>query len=58
MWNTLSESQKMECIKYCNIKYGSRSVYCETGEPMYLDEKGNLIDITIIIELLFRCPLN
>ena len=53
MWNTLDQEQKIEYKKYCDAKYGKTIVACETGEPMYMDEQGNLIDTKIIIELLF-----
>jgi len=53
----LTEKQKIEYNKYCDMKYGKTNVFCETGEPMYIDKKGNLIDTKIIIELLF-CSKN
>lgn len=58
MWNTLSEEQKVKYIEYCNTKYGKTIVTCETREPMYFDEQGNLINTKIIIELLFSSQKN
>jgi hypothetical protein len=58
MWNTLDEKQKIEYKKYCDSNYGKTMVGCETGEPMYIDKQGNLIDTKIIIELLFSSQKN
>lgn len=58
MWNNLDENQKTRYRKYCDAKYGKTIVFCETGEPMYMDEHCNLIDTKIIIELLFNIQPN
>ena len=53
MWNKLTEEQKSEYKKYCDAKYGIAVVFCETGEPMYMDESGRMIDTSLIMRLLF-----
>ncbi len=53
MWNTLTKKQQTEYREYCDSKYGKTIMYCETGEPMYMDKQGYLIDTKIILELLF-----
>jgi len=53
MWSTLSEQQKIEFKRYCDSKYGETFCFCETGEPMYMDEEGYLIDTEIIARMLF-----
>jgi hypothetical protein len=58
MWNTLNEEQKIEYKKYCDAKYGKTIVFCETGEPMYMDEEGYLIDTEIVVKLLFSVSKN
>jgi len=58
MWKTLTEEQKIEYRKYCDMKYGKTIVVCETGEPMYMDEQGNLIDTEIVVKLLFSVSEN
>ena len=58
MWDTLNEEQKIEYKKYCDTKYGKTIVSCETGEPMYMDEQGNLIDTEIVVKLLFSVSKN
>lgn len=58
MWNSLDEEQRIEYKKYCDAKYGKTIVTCETGEPMYMDEQGNLINIKIIFQLLFSSQKN
>ena len=58
MWKTLTEEQKIEYKKYCDAKYGKTIVSCETGEPMYMDEQGNLIDTEIVVKLLFSVSIN
>lgn len=58
MWNTLTTQQKNEYKKHCDAKYGKTIVYCETGEPMYMDSKGNLINTELEIKLLFSVSEN
>jgi hypothetical protein len=58
MWNNLTEEEKTKYKEYCDSKYGKAIASCETGEPMYFDENGNLIDTKIIIELLFSSQKN
>ena len=58
MWKTLNEEQKIEYKKYCDTKYGKTIVSCETGEPMYMDKQGNLIDTEMVVKLLFSVSEN
>lgn len=58
MWNTLTEEQKIKFREYCDVKYGKTIVFCETGEPMYMDEQYNLIDTGIVVKLLFSASEN
>lgn len=58
MWQKLTKDQKVKFKEYCDSKYGKTFMFCETGEPMYLDENMNLIDTKIVIDLLFKNSLN
>lgn len=52
-WNELTIEQKSQYKEYCDTKYGKTIMYCETGEPMYMDENSNLYNNQIIFDLLF-----
>jgi hypothetical protein len=52
-WRDLSEKEKNKYKEYCDKKYGKTISFVETGEPMYFDEHGYLINTQIVIELLF-----
>ncbi len=58
MWEKLSSDQKVKYKEYCDNKFGTTIMFCETGEPMYMDNEGYLIDTSIIIELLFSVSNN
>ncbi len=58
MWDILTEKQRAEYKKHCDSKYGKTFSYCETGEPMYMDKQGNLIDTEITMTLLFSINEN
>lgn len=58
MWNNLTQEQKIKFREYCDAKYGETIVFCETGEPMYMDEQYNLIDTGIVVKLLFSVCKN
>lgn len=58
MWKTLTKEQKIEYRKYCDAKYGKTIVFCETGEPLYMDEQSKLIDTEIVMKLLFSVSEN
>jgi hypothetical protein len=58
MWKELTEEQKVQYREYCDKKYGKTIIFCETGEPMYMDEQGNMIDTKIIFDLLFCAHKN
>lgn len=58
MWSELDKEQKSKYKEYCNTKYGKTIVSNETGEPIYIDKNGNLINTKIIIELLFSSQKN
>ena len=53
MWSELTGSQKLEYRKYCDKKFGPTIIFSEFGEPLYLDSELNLIDTSLIMELLF-----
>lgn len=53
MWDILTEEQKEKYKTYCDSKFGKTYVFCETGEPMYMDRNGYLINTKDIIKLLF-----
>lgn len=58
MWESLSNSQKEDYKNYCESKFGKTFIFCETGEPLFMNEEGELIDTIIIIKLLFKNNLN
>jgi hypothetical protein len=58
MWEELTENQKIKFKEYCDSKYRKTHMFCETGEPLYMNEKMELIDTTIVIILLFNNDLN
>jgi hypothetical protein len=58
MWKTLNEKQKIKYTEYCDEKYGKTIFFCETGEPMYIDEQGYRVDTDIVIKLLFSVSEN
>lgn len=51
-WIALSEEEKQNVINYCNEELGKEKpdMFVETGEPCYLDEDCNMIDISEVIE--------
>ena len=53
MWNKLTDGQKVKYQEYCDMRFGKTNTFSETGEPLYMDENGNLIDTTFVYELLF-----
>lgn len=58
MWETLTEDQKQKYKMYCDNKFGKTFSFCETGEPLYFNDDGFIIDTDIIIELLFSISEN
>jgi hypothetical protein len=58
-WEQLSKEQKEQYKKYCDKIYGKTFVFGgETHEPLYMNEKCELIDTKIIIDILFSTSLN
>lgn len=57
-WTQLTESQKEQYKEYCDKKYGDTYTKCETGEPLYFTEDGDMIDTEIVFDLLFVKTLN
>lgn len=57
-WKTLSKKQKNIYKNYCDKKFGETRLFCETGEPMYLDDKMNKYDSQAIIKFLFSSNPN
>lgn len=59
-WLALSEEEKRQVIDYCNdnLKKEKPDLFDETGEPIYLDEESNMIDISEIIEGVWKMSLN
>lgn len=53
MWKDLNDQQKIDYKKYCDEKYGNTISFCETGEPLYFDEDGDIINTKLEIDLLF-----
>ena len=58
MWKNFTEKQKTQYKEYCDLKFGNTFIFCETGEPLYMDSNGYLIDTTMIINLLFPITKN
>lgn len=58
MWINLTVEEKLQYKKYCDNKFGTTIMFCETGEPMYFDADNNLINTSIIIDLLFNTVKN
>lgn len=58
MWENLTEKDKIKFQEYCDKNFGKTIIHCTTGEPMYLDEEGNLINTKIIFDLLFKLEKN
>ena len=52
-YKELTPDQKERYNQYCDLKYGSRNVRSESGEPLYFDEHGNIVNTHIIFDLLF-----
>lgn len=57
-WDNLSDEQKLTFRQICDKKLGSPTAMCETGEPMYMDEIGCLINTLPVIEMLFNHSAN
>lgn len=57
-WKILTKDQKIKFKEYCDKKYGKTYTFCETCEPLYLDEECNLINTQLVIELLFSTTKN
>jgi len=54
----LTKKQKKQFKEYCDKKYGMTIVKSEAGEPLYFNEKNQLINTQFIIDLLFVENLN
>jgi hypothetical protein len=52
-WESLNKKQKEKYAEYCNGKFGHTFTKCETGEPLYFEESGKMINTQIVIDLLF-----
>lgn len=53
-YKDLTPEQKKRYKEFCDEEFGRTLVFCfETGEPLYLDKECNLIDTSVIINLLF-----
>jgi hypothetical protein len=57
-WKELSDNKKVQYKRYCDTKYGRTSIFCESGEPMYIDNVGNIINTNIVIDLLINIETN
>lgn len=58
MWTQLTEEQKIKFKEYCDKKFGPTYTFVETGEPLYFDENFNLINTSLICDLLFKTNSN
>jgi hypothetical protein len=57
-WNELTNLQKEQFEKKCNEVYGETIVSSETGEPLYFDDEGRLIDTSFFMLSLMEMHLN
>lgn len=51
-YKSLSKEQKKKFKEICDKKYGVTVVKNQSGEPLYFDEKCNIIDTKPILNLL------
>jgi len=57
-WSDLTDPQKTQFTDLCNDQYGNSFTKSQDGEPLYFDQNANLIDTSIIYNLLFDLTLN
>ena len=57
-YKNLTQEEQIEFKKLCDAHYGNTIMKCETGEPLYLNEEGKMIDTQIIIDLIFDTNKN
>ena len=55
-YKNLSQEEQVEYNKVAEQMFGKTNMHCETGEPMYIDEAGNLNQIHQFV--LDRMELN
>lgn len=52
-YSDLNNKEKTEFKIHCDMIFGRTVTFCETGEPLYFNEKGEMFDTSYIIEALF-----
>ncbi len=52
-YENLTSEQKIAYKNYCIKKFGETDTFSETGEPLYFNNKFELINNQILLDLLF-----
>ena len=53
-WDKLSEKDKLAYKGYCDSKYGESFTRLPNGEPVYLNEDGNMYKYEDIVRHIIR----